>query len=163
MRNALLFMLVISMFALGWFTNSSYSTYASKGLEMPYSGFIAGEVISPSDHISEDNIFVLDDKVIIKVKSPKWAAFTDTNSMDPIIDINSNSIEIKPQNTEEILPGDIISYSYQDLGLIIHRVIKTGYDEHGWYAITKGDNNFFKDPAKVRFEQVNGVVIGVIY
>jgi len=158
-----LFFMLICVFLLGCFTTLAYNNVASQGLEMPYSGFTASEVISPSDHISEDQILVLNDKVIIKVKDPKWASFTDTNSMDPIIDINSNSIEIKPETPKNIQKGDIISYKYRDIGIIIHRVVKTGYDEQGWYAVTKGDNNLFKDPEKVRFEQVNGVVIGVIY
>tara|TARA_Y100000034_G_scaffold136768_1_gene215568 strand:- start:6924 stop:7385 length:462 start_codon:yes stop_codon:yes gene_type:complete len=153
----------MSIFLLGWVSSLAYSNYSVQDLEQPYSGFSADEIMSPSDHIPEEDIYVLNDRVIIKIKDPKWASFTDTNSMDPIIDINSNSIEIKPQSTKDIEPGDIISYKYQDLGLIIHRVIKTGYDEQGWFAITKGDNNIFRDPSKVRFEQVNGVVIGVIY
>jgi len=155
--------LFICIFLLGIVTSSAYSNFVPEGLETPYSGFSADEVISPSDHISEENIIVLDDRVIIKVKDPKWASFVDTNSMDPIIDINANSIEIKPTQNNQIQPGDIISYQYKDVGLVIHRVIKIGFDEDGWYAITKGDNNLFRDLDKVRFSQINGVVIGVIY
>ncbi len=155
--------LIICIFMLGWLTSSVYSNYSAQSLENPYSGFSADEVISPSDHIPEEDILVYNDRVIIKVKDPKWASFTDTNSMDPIIDINSNTIEIHPKSSQDIQIGDIISYQYQDIGLVIHRVIKTGYDEQGWYAVTKGDNNLFKDPDEVRFEQINGMVIGVIY
>lgn len=154
--------LIICIFLLGWLTSSVYSNYSAQSLQTPYSGFSADEIMSPSDHIPEENITVLNDKVIIKVDNPKWAAFTDTNSMDPIIDINSNTIEIHPEQGD-IQPGDIISYHYKDLGIVIHRVVKTGYDEQGWYAVTKGDNNIFRDSGKVRFDQINGLVIGVIY
>ena len=39
----------------------------------------------------------------------------------------------------------------------------TGFDNEGWYAITKGDNNVVEDNWKVRFEQIEGIVIGIIY
>ena len=47
--------------------------------------------------------------------------------------------------------------------MIIHRVIETGYDEQGWFAVTKGDNLKEKDPEKVRFNQIVGLVVGVLY
>ena len=60
--------------------------------------------------------------------------------MDPVIDFGSNAIEIVPQNQSDIHPGDIISYNNTRGDAIIHRVLRTGEDEFGWYAITKGDN-----------------------
>jgi signal peptidase I len=122
------------------------------------------ELPSPQDWITQDKISVLKDKVIISVSNPEWAEFTDTNSMDPVIDSGSNAIEIIPKSSDEIQAGDIVSYrSEYAEGNIIHRVIKTGYDDQGWYAVMKGDNNPNPDPGKIRFSQIARVVIAVIY
>lgn len=122
------------------------------------------EKSSPSDHIKESQIHVLEDKIILDIKDASWAKFTDTNSMDPVIDAGSNSIELKPKSSEDVKVGDIISYhsEYAD-GLIIHRVVEVGEDSTGWYVRVKGDNLEQKDPGKIRFSQIEGVVVGVIY
>lgn len=117
---------------------------------------------SPQDWISENNIHVYKDKVVIKIDDPQWSTFTDTNSMDPVIDFGSNALQVVPKSPEQIEVGDIVSYKYAG-GVIIHRVVGTGYDERGWFAIMKGDNNPREDPGKVRFNQVQRVVVGIIY
>ena len=48
-------------------------------------------------------------------------------------------------------------------GLIIHRITSIGYDNDGWFCNTKGDNNAVTDPEQIRFSQVNGVVVAIIY
>ncbi|MBW2971491.1 hypothetical protein KY359_00500 [Candidatus Woesearchaeota archaeon] len=122
------------------------------------------ERLSPSDHVKESQIHVLSDRVIIDAPGATWATFTDTNSMDPFFDETSNSIEMKPSSPVDINPGDIISYeSGITGGLIVHRVVSMGVDDAGVYYIVKGDNNPTQDPEKVRFEQVHGVLIGIIY
>ena len=84
--------------------------------------------------------------------------------MDPVIDKGANSIEITPSSSEVIAVGDIISYkSAYASGTIIHRVIEKGEDEQGVYFIVKGDNNSAADPGKIRFDQVQGVLVAVIY
>lgn len=124
----------------------------------------AVERISPCDHIKERQIFVTDNEVRIDIKNAEWATFTDTNSMDPVIDAGANAIEFVPESEEDICVGDIVSYesSYAD-GTIIHRVVEPGYDSEGWYALFKGDNLAYRDPEKVRFSQIRRVVIGIIY
>lgn len=119
---------------------------------------------SPYDWIKENQIKVYRDRVVIDIDNPQWATFTDTNSMDPIIDIGTNAIEIIPEKEEDIHIGDIVSYNskYAE-GTIIHRVVDISEDEDGWYAVMKGDNNTKEDPGKIRFEQIRRIVIGVIY
>src|SRR3989338_6680258 len=68
------------------------------------------ERISPQDHVKESQIIVLEDKVILDIKDVSWTTFTDTNSMDPLLDTGSNGIEIKPKSIEDIKIGDVISY-----------------------------------------------------
>lgn len=122
------------------------------------------EKSSPSDRIKEDDIRVYKDRIVIDLKDAQWATFTDTNSMDPVFDAEANSLEIKPKSPEDIHAGDIVSYSSSTYnGIIIHRVISVSYDSQGWYAALKGDNNLFSDPEKVRFSQINGIVVAVIY
>ena len=121
------------------------------------------ERISPADHISEDKIHVYKDHIYIDLKDASWGTFLDTNSMDPLLDQGHNSIEIKPESFEDINEGDIIVYSTEDYGYIIHRVTATGFDNEGWYAFAKGDNNTEQDPWKIRFNQIEGIVVGIIY
>lgn len=120
------------------------------------------ERISPGDHIKESQIRVYNDKVELNIQNAIWSRFADTNSMDPLLDAGSNGLEVVPSNAEDIQVGDIISYQSND-GIIVHRVIKIAEDEQGKYFIVKGDNNPAQDPGKVRFEQVKGIMVGVIY
>jgi len=119
---------------------------------------------SPYDWIKENQIHVYNNKVVIDIKNPEWATFTDTNSMDPIFDYGSHAIEIIPKGPEDIHVGDIVSYKskYAD-GIIVHRVIKVSEDEKGWYAILKGDNNKNPDPGKIRFNQIERILVAIIY
>ena len=45
----------------------------------------------------------------------------------------------------------------------MHRVVESGLDADGAYFITKGDNYNQKDPDKVRFSKVEGIVVGILY
>jgi hypothetical protein len=87
--------------------------------------------------------------------------------MDAVLDETANSIEIIPKNISDIHIGDIICYEIlieeQNHSTIAHRVIDIDYDEQGWYATTKGDNAPYPDLEKVRFEQVQSIVIAIIY
>lgn len=120
------------------------------------------ELDSPSDWIQESQIKVYHDKVVLDINKATWAKFTNTNSMDPFLDEKSHAIEIMPENPEDVNVGDIISYQTKQ-GTIIHRVIDTGFDEKGFFYIVKGDNNKDVDLYKVRFENIKGVVVAVIY
>ena len=162
--DKLLIIVALTAILLGWFSHSFTSSFA---FEAPYtlSQYAFGkaaEVISPADHLKEDQIRVYNDYAVIHAPNLLWAKFTNTNSMDPVLDAEANSLEITPQLPEEIHVGDIISYQHEEI-LIIHRVIKTGHDGLGWYAFVKGDNNPEPDPEKIRFSQVKGIVVAVLY
>ena len=119
---------------------------------------------SPYNWIKEHQIHVNKKNIVIDLDNAEWAEFTDTNSMDPVIDETSHAIEIVPDSPQDIHVGDIVSYksSFSD-GTIIHRVKETGFDDQGWYAIFKGDNNKRQDPEKVRFDQIRRIVVAIIY
>ena len=119
---------------------------------------------SPKDRISEEQIRVTKDKIEINLKNAEWAEFTDTNSMDPIIDSEAHAIEIIPKNEEDIQVGDIVAYeSEYAKGSIIHRIVYQGKDEKGTYYVMKGDNNPTSDPGRIRFKQIKRVVVAIIY
>lgn len=125
---------------------------------------ISDEKPSPYERIKEGQIHVYKDKIIIDLKDAEWATFTDTNSMDPIIDSGSYALEIVPEKAEDIIIGDIISYkSEYASGTIIHRVVESGNDSEGIYYKAKGDNNKEVDPGKIRFSQIQRVVVAIIY
>jgi len=110
------------------------------------------EKASPSDWISEEQIEMKPDKIIINIENAKISRYADTNSMDPILDKESNGIEIVAQSPDQIEAGNIITYE-KNGSLIVHRVANVGEDEEGWYCITKGDNNLSTD-GKIRFEDI---------
>jgi hypothetical protein len=163
------FLLILSIFSLGWLLNTAMTSFVYYDAEKPLSfGFVpflkSPERLSPSDHVKESQIHVFDNKIVIDAQGASWAAFTDTNSMDPFFDETANSIELRPSSPNDIHPGDIISYRSGITGdLIVHRVISKGVDDSGVFYIVRGDNNPTQDPEKVRFNQVHGVLIGIIY
>ncbi|MEM4358203.1 MAG: signal peptidase I [Candidatus Pacearchaeota archaeon] len=124
---------------------------------------IANDLPSPADRINESSIHIYEDKVVIVIPNSFLVRFAATKSMDPVLDVEANAIEIKPEKPSDLQVGDIISYRSVSGDVIIHRIVKIGDDEKGWYAITKGDNNEYADIEKVRFEQIRGVVIALIY
>lgn len=153
----------VCIFLVGWLSHGMFNNI--QGFEQPLGNFFnPKDVISPSNHIAKDQIHVYDDRIIIDLKNAQWAEFTDTNSMDPVLDAEANSFEIVPTSEDQINKGDIISYKPESFnGLIVHRVIETGKDDDGWYAITKGDNLTQEDPELVRFDQISGLLVGIIY
>ena len=154
---------LIVIYFIGLFSGSLISVLNSEGRVQPFSFSGSVEKASPSDWIKESQVSVLNDRVIIKLDKPSWAKFTDTNSMDPLIDETSNSIEIKPKEGS-LQIGDIISYESKVYGVtVIHRIIDIKEDSSGIYYVVKGDNNIIKDNEKVRFSQIKGVVVGVLY
>jgi len=154
------FILIMSIYVY----TSDEDEIIEKPLNNAIGTYFYGEKISPIDRIKDDDIFVTEDQVIINVKKAKATRFADTNSMDPFLDKGSNGIEINPEKPEDIKVGDIISYKSMKYNqIIIHRVIEIKKDNEGIYYTAKGDNNDEIDDEKIRFSQVKGVLIGVIY
>jgi hypothetical protein len=119
---------------------------------------------APQDYLRESQIKVYKDRIIIDAQNVKWASFEDTNSMLPILDSNSNALQIEPICPAQIDVGDIVSYKSEYAeGIIIHRVVYKDEDESGVYFILKGDNNPTSDPGKVRCSQIQRRVIGILY
>ena len=122
------------------------------------------EKASPHDRVKMEDIKVYNDQVVLSISNPEWAYYVDTNSMDPVIDSDANTIQIVPKTKEEIHVGDIVAYESDfHEGIITHRVVEISSDSDGWYAVLKGDNNDRADPGRVRFSQIRRIVVAVIY
>ena len=121
----------------------------------------AVDLPSPGNWIDKQDVDVYKDKVVINIEGAVKAGVKDTNSMDPLIDKDSELIEIHT-DASNIHAGDIISFEASG-NIIVHEVVETGYDNDGWYAITKGYNNNKVDPGKVRAGNLKGVVVGILY
>lgn len=169
--------LVIVFLVLGFIFEPQFTgQVAKKGGEIAWKGvkwiFVkivdiaewqATERLSPKDRVKEEDITVYKNEIIIKLdEEVRWARYTDTNSMDPLLDEGANGFEIIPKSSDDIELGDVIAYKHEK-GTIIHRVVEIGEDEKGWFAIAKGDNNPSSDPWKIRFNNIEGVLIGVVY
>ena len=104
-----------------------------------------------------------------------YTLFIDTNrtiipsqstgkSMYPSMYSDSFQIYLKPLNISELEIGDVIWYKKaSSKNGIVHRIVKIGIDDSGWYARTKGDNNLVQDRTRVRFNEIRGVLIGITY
>jgi hypothetical protein len=180
-------LLIICVFFLGIIATNIYSYYASAqtDLQLPENNGdgsyeyqtqnilsralsmlheTGNEVASPLNRVSEDQILVTNEKVVLNIKGAEWASFTDTNSMDPVIDAGAHAIEIVPTSEDNVQVGDIVAYKSEYAeGTIIHRVVFKAQDEKGTYFVLKGDNNPINDPGKIRFEQIKRVVVAIIY
>lgn len=120
------------------------------------------QILGPIVRVNESELSVYGNKVTVNVSSAHIARIADTGSMLPTLVGGAHTIEMIPESLDSLRAGDIISFKSVD-GLILHRIKIVGMDELGWYAITKGDNNLNADPNKVRFSDIKGIVVGVIY
>ena len=119
---------------------------------------------SPADRIKDSDVNTFSNSVRIDIKNAKWRNYIDSNSMDPLIDEGTTTIEIKPKYASEIKVGDIVAYDVDGYDYaFVHRVIDIGNDEEGVYFITKGDNFWKEDPDKLRFSDIEGIVVGILY
>ena len=119
---------------------------------------------SPADRISESDVKVYSNRVEISIRNAKWRKFIDSNSMDPLIDAGTTTIEIQPKYASDIKIGDIVAYDVDGFDYaFVHRVIAIKSDQKGIYFVTKGDNFYNADPNKVRFNDIKGIVVGILY
>jgi signal peptidase I len=116
---------------------------------------------TPHDFISEDQIIANQSGVFIEIKNPILSRYNNSESMLPVLFQGTNGIGFKPISEEEVHVGDIITFK-QNAEFIVHRVIEKGTDKQGVYFITQGDNNDAADE-KIRFSQIDSVLVGLIY
>ncbi|MFA4887795.1 MAG: signal peptidase I [Candidatus Nanoarchaeia archaeon] len=131
-------------------------------LGVPFgTGFSVFEGKAPIDRVSEEDIIVFGDSILIRVPNATLSSYAPTDSMLPLLDNGANGIRVVPKNEREIQVGDIVTFRLAR-GLVIHRVVERGIDKEGVYFVTRGDNNRFNDE-KIRFTDIEYVTIGVIW
>jgi len=131
-------------------------------VEVPFgTGLVSFDASAPNDWVSDEDIIVLDDKIILRVANATLSSYADSGSMKPVFDEGANGIRIVPISADEISVGDIVSYRIGSI-LVVHRVVEKGLDDDGVYFVMKGDNNLVSD-SKVRFEDIEYVTVGVIW
>ena len=119
------------------------------------------EFPSPADRVSLRDIRVNSNEVAVQIPGAVLYAIADTNSMDPTLDKESTIVAVKPLQESDLIVGDIVIYRAGS-ALIIHRIVEIGEDSDGKYFVPKGDNNDIAD-GKIRFSQIEAVVIGILY
>lgn len=128
------------------------------------SSFQPNEQSSPSDTIQQNQILINEEGVFIQIQDAIWVKYSDSDSMDPLIDTTANGIEIPVTEDTNLEVGDIVSYEAEwNDNLVSHRIIESGTDSQGEYYILKGDNNLTQDPDKVRKDQIKYKLIAIIY
>ncbi|MBU0760311.1 MAG: S26 family signal peptidase [Nanoarchaeota archaeon] len=145
---------VVLIFLVGFIFGQVWDFYSGGGI----TGFA---VDKPSDFLDNRNILIYPDKVVIKIAGAKLSSYDSTGSMLPTLGDGVNGISIEPESADEIEVGDIVSFWRGD-DLIVHRVVEKGADEQGVYFVTKGDNSPVSD-GKIRFEEIERVLVGVVY
>lgn len=169
-----------AFFILGWVVSSMYASLNLEVHKLSVNKFFSNDPVlntheertasffsndraSPADRLTDSNVQLSETGLALTLgEAPRLSRFTDSNSMDPVIDHGANAVEVTPKSSSDIRVGDIISYRTGD-GVVIHRVIGIGKDEQGIYYTTKGDNNPIRDFIKVRFNQIQGVVVAIVY
>lgn len=115
----------------------------------------------------KDNIIFNQKNIRINIDDYDYYDFDTTEqSMYPTIKKGSLGIAKRFNEDIELNDGDIISFNVTQDGELLtyaHRIVKKGTDKQGDYFITKGDNQWFKDNNKVRYEDISHVFIGIIY
>lgn len=122
----------------------------------------SSDIDPPIIRLEDEDIEVFEDSIKVLMPNLRVAKIAHTGSMNPVLTEDAHTIEILPKSYGDIKKGDIISYEYEDQ-IIIHRVSFTSFDADGWYAKTRGDSNDVEDPYKVRFSDIAGLVIGILY
>lgn len=121
--------------------------------------------VMPKDRISEQEIKVYPDSVVIEAPHAVWATFADTGSMEPLLFQGANALQMKPSKQDDIQVGDIISYKpfFLNDTILIHRVVAIEGTGENWRAYAQGDANPFQDPEPITFDQIERVTFAVVY
>ncbi len=86
------------------------------------------------------------------------AGISETNSMEPTVD-DGMYVILQPRLYGDLIVGDIIMYEHPGFNAgkpVFHRIVEKGIDTEVFYR-TKGDNNAYIDPIKIRPEHLKGV------
>lgn len=109
-------------------------------------------------------IFNLKSILIYITGSPTPIAVVNGKSMFPTLREGDIVFVYKPK-PQDIRVNDVVVYRKTDGIYVIHRVIevieiKTPYGVN-YYYVTKGDNNPVRDPGRISYDELSGVVFKI--
>ena len=61
------------------------------------------------DYVDEEDIIIMNDRIILKIPNATLSNYKDTGSMGPFLNGDANGIRVVPSSEEDINVGDIIS------------------------------------------------------
>jgi len=125
------------------------------------SGNVVSSVSSPQSYFSDEELLLHEGGLLLEHDDVRLVHFSDTGSMEPLISGESRGIVVSLESYGNLAVGDIIGFE-KNKQTIVHRVIGLGEDAEGFYVITRGDNGF-SDDGKVRKEDIEYVVVGILY
>ena len=160
MVKLIIVLVLMLVFLTGFLSNYAVNS-AYIDTEKPFLIGFTDNKTQPGNWLNEKDIKIYEDKVVIYVDNAMLSRYGNTGSMIPTLGEYTTGIKIKPENSEQINIGDIITYEKDNM-LIVHRVVDKGEDSKGVYFVTKGDNNSETD-GKVYFKDVRYVTLGLIY
>ena len=121
---------------------------------------------SPSNHVTGGGLSIdrQKNRVLLSATDATTSSVAGTGSMLPIINQYTEVVMI-PATVDNVQVGDMAIYNYGGWGnlpkkRILHRVV--GINPDGGY-IFRGDNNPNNDTEPVYIDQLEGVVVAVVY
>ena len=121
-------------------------------------------LVAPPSRIALNQIWEQGGRLLIDL--PNFKVFSIAplgTSMLPTLGAGTKVIGIPVKNIESLAVGDIVIYQDVLGSMLGHRIIETGVDTEGWYAIAKGDNNPQKDPGKLRIGDIKHRIVAILY
>ena len=123
-------------------------------LEEPVNNAIDSVIYSPGEsRIKKESIQVYENAVVIEVYNAK---VKDINIKDPLVNKDSNMIQIVPESPAMLKEGDIITYN-KDNKIKTGRIEVANQDAEGYYYLIQNEQD------KIRFIQIKSIVIGILY
>ena len=152
---ALIFTILLFSVSVFAFTSSILiDKYHVQKLEEPVNEAIDSVIYRPGEsRIKKENIQVYENAVVIEVYN---ARVNDVNIQDPLINKDSNMIQIVPESPAMLKEGDIVTYN-KDNKIKTGRIEVTNQDADGYYYLIQNE------PDKIRFTQIKSIVIGILY
>lgn len=160
-RGIALAALAISVFIFGLVTGLLVNTLQESRQEYVL-GETADEALVPHDRIKPEQIHVYGDHVRIDIPGVQWATFTRTGSMVPTLGSTVHGLQTRPTSWDDLHIGDVVS-KHKGGKIVTHRIIAIGEDELGKYAKTKGDGNPEEDEDRTRLQDIDRVLVGILY
>ena len=123
-------------------------------LEKPVNNAIDSIIYRPGEsRINKDKIQVYENAIVIEVYD---AQVNNKDIRDPLVNKDSNMIQIIPDLPQSIKEGDIITYEKEDR-IKTNRVEIVGQDQKGYYYLISEEQD------KVRFIDIKSIIIGILY